>query len=76
MPTFHYTVDDEAQTTSAHELTANQILSNAGIATANHYLVEIQGKHRVSFQNKGDEEIHMHEHMTFVSVSTGPTPVS
>ncbi len=76
MPTFTYTVDDEPQTTTAHELTPVQILSNAGIDAASHYLVQIEGNHRISYQNKPDEEIHMHEHMKFISVSTGPTPVS
>ena len=76
MPTFNYTVDDEPQSTTSHDLTPNQILSNAGIDTSNHYLVEIRGKERISYQDKGDTVIHMHEHMKFVSVSTGPTPVS
>ncbi len=76
MPTFTYTVDDEPQTTTAHELTPTQILQNAGIDPATHYLVEIRGHERISFQGKPDVEIHMHEHMKFISVSTGPTPVS
>lgn len=76
MPVFHYTVDGEPQETSDHELTPTQILTNAGIDTANHYLVEIDGAHRVSFQGKPNEEIHMHENQKFISVSTGPTPVS
>lgn len=76
MPTFDYIVDDEPQSTTSHELTANQILSNAGIDPSNHYLVEIRGKERVSYQDKGNTEIHMHEHMKFVSVSIAPTPVS
>ena len=76
MPTFHYTVDDEPQTTEAHELTPTQILSNAKIDPANHYLIQIEGQHRTSHQGKPDEAIHMHNHMVFISVSTGPTPVS
>ena len=76
MPTFQYTVDDEPQTTTEHILTARQILQNAGIDPATHYLVEIQGQHKTSYQNKPDEPIHMHEHMKFISVFSGPTPVS
>ncbi len=76
MPQFNYTVDDEPQTTSSHELTAKQILSNAGIDPATHYLVQIEGDHRESYQNEPDKSIHMHEHMKFVSISTAPTPVS
>ena len=76
MPTFTYTVDDETQTTTAHELTATQILQNAGIDPASHYLVQLDGVHRISYQNEPNKEIRMHEHMKFISVSTGPTPVS
>jgi hypothetical protein len=76
MPTFNYTVDDEQQSTTAHTLTATQILTNAGIDPTNHYLVQIEGNHRVSYKDEPNKEIHMHEHMTFISISTGPTPVS
>ena len=76
MPTFNYTVDDEKQSTTALVLTAQQILSNAGIDPATHYLVQIEGKNRVSYKDDASKEIHMHEHMIFISVSTGPTPVS
>jgi hypothetical protein len=76
MPTFTYTVDSENQTTTSHELTAVQILTNAGIDAGNHYLVQIDGNHRISYQNNPNQLIHMHEHMKFISVSTGPTPVS
>ena len=76
MPTFNYTVDDEKQSTTDHVLTAQQILSNAGIDPATHYLVQIEGKNRISYKDEPSKEIHMHEHITFISVSTGPTPVS
>ena len=76
MPTFNYTVDDEPQATTAHELTPTQILNNAGVDPATHYLVQLQGNHRESYQNRPDVVIHMHQHMKFISVSTGPTPVS
>jgi len=71
-----YTVDGEKQTTSERELTPVQILSNAGIDAATHYLVQIEGQHKISYQDNPQTEIHMHEHMKFISVSTGPTPVS
>jgi len=76
MPTFDYTVDDEPQSTSAHILTPNEILNNAKIDAATHYLVQLEGKNHVSYQGKPSEQIHMHEHMKFISISTGPTPVS
>lgn len=76
MPTFDYTVDGEPEQTTEHQLTPNQILRNAGFDPANHYLVEIVGATKESFQGKGDDPIHMHENMQFISVYTGPTPVS
>ncbi len=76
MPTFQYTVDDEPQTTTEHTLTARQILQNAGLDPTTYYLVEIEGQHQKSYQSKPDEPIHMHEHMKFISVFNGPTPVS
>lgn len=76
MPTFQYTVDDEPQTTSEHTLTARQILQNAGIDPGTHYLKEIDGQHEKSYKDNPDEPIHMHQHMKFVSIFNGPTPVS
>lgn len=76
MPTFDYTVDDEPQSTTAHELTPTQILSNAGIDASNHYLVQLDGNSKKSYENKPNETIHMHEHMKFIAVSVAPTPVS
>ena len=75
MPVFNYTVDGEPQTTTDHQLTVRQILSNAGIDSETHYLVEIRGNQQVPHKNL-DEVIHMHQHMKFISVSTQPTPVS
>ncbi len=76
MPTFQYTVDDEPQATDEHTLTARQILQNAGIDPTNHYLVEIEGQHQVSYKGKSDELIHMSQHKKFISVFDGPTGVS
>ncbi|MDD5584335.1 MAG: hypothetical protein PHV55_04700 [Candidatus Omnitrophica bacterium] len=76
MPIFRYTVDDEPQSTELHQMTPRQILTNAGIDPASHYLVQIEGNHKVSYEKNPDEIIHVHQHMKFISVSTGPTPVS
>lgn len=76
MPLLEYTVDDELQTTTEHVLTPAQILRLAGIDPANHYLVQIQGATQKSYQGNPDEPIHMHQHMKFVSVFLGDTPVS
>jgi hypothetical protein len=75
-PVFDYTVDDEPQSTTEHTLTPTEILRNAGIDPATHYLVQIVGHTQKSYKETPSEPIHMHEHMKFVSVFTGSTPVS
>ena len=75
-PVFDYTVDDEPHSTTEHTLTPTEILSNAGIDPAKHYLVQIVGNTQKSYKDTPNEPIHMHEHMKFVSVFTGSTPVS
>lgn len=74
----HYTVNDEPQTTTERELTASQILINAGIDTSSNYLVEVRGngKEKVSYIDNPNEIIKLHENMRFISISTGPKPVS
>lgn len=76
MPTFHYTVDGEEQTTTEHTLTPTQIMQQAGVDAGTHYLVQMEGNHRVSYEGKPEEAIHMHQHMKFITIFTGPTTVS
>lgn len=77
MPTFEYTLDDEPQTTTEHQLTPAAILTNGGIDAATHYLVELRGKDgQHSFENTPNDPIHMHQKMRFISISKKPTPVS
>lgn len=73
----HFFVDGEPYETLEHDLTPNDILRKfAEKDPATHYLVQIQGNHRISYQDKGNEPIKMHEGMRFQVISTGPTPVS
>ena len=74
--TFKFTVDDEPFSTHEHTLTPTQILQIAEIDPTTHYLVEIRGNHQLSYKDKPNEPIHMHQHAKFVSVFTGETPVS
>jgi hypothetical protein len=71
-----FSVDGEPLETSEHELTARQVLALAGIDATTHYLVQIEGRHQIPYQDDPDAVIHMHEGIKFISVSTGPTPVS
>lgn len=77
MPEFKYYVDSEPQETDQHELTPNEILKKAGIDSQKYYLVQIEGQHQISYKDKGNEEIHMHENMKFVTVLIqGGVPLS
>lgn len=72
----HFTVDGEPLGTADRQLTPRQILALAEIDPATHYLVQIQGRHQIPYQDKPDEPIHMQDGLKFISISTGPTPVS
>lgn len=72
----NYTVNDEPQSTTEKELTPSQILTKAGIDPAINYLVEIRGRNKISYKDKPNKPIKMHENMKFISVSIGPKPVS
>jgi len=72
-----FKVDDEEVKTTAHELTARQILELAGLDPDQHYLVLVKGgKPDKSFEKTPNEEIHLHPGIEFASVYTGPTHVS
>lgn len=57
---FHYTVDNEPETTERKTLTPNQILERKGLEPTNHYLVQIlEGGRNVVYANCPDEPIEM-----------------
>src|SRR5208283_3362827 len=73
----HFTLDGEQYETRHHRLSPNQIISEFGKQDpVTNYLVEIKGTHKISYQGKGDEEIKLHDGMSFQIISTGPKPVS
>lgn len=74
--TVTFIVDNEPVTTDDRTLTPVEIMGLAGVDPATHYLVQVQGRHQVSYQDKPNEQIKVHPNEVFVTVSTGPTPVS
>ncbi|MCA9360057.1 hypothetical protein H6781_02250 [Candidatus Nomurabacteria bacterium] len=74
--TISYTVNDEAQFTSEKELTANQIMTEAGIDTETNYLSEVKGSKLVSYKDNPVELIKMHNNQKFITTFTGPTKVA
>lgn len=71
-----FSVDGDELKTPRAELTADQILALAGIDPKTHYLVEIEGHRQISYKDEPHKHIHMRDGLQFISVSTGPTPVS
>ncbi len=73
----HFKVDGEEYETCKPETTPNQIISEFGKKDpATNYLVKIEGAHKISYRDKGDQEIEIHECDSFQIVSIGPMPVS
>ena len=64
----HYTVDGEIQSTTDDRLTPREILEDAGLDPATHYLARVANGRWQSFKDKPDEPIVMDEDMQFVSV--------
>jgi len=71
-----FTVDGEKLRTTERELTPIKIMVMASIDPQTHYLVQIEGRHRESYQGKDGIPIHIRDDAKFITVSTGPTPVS
>jgi hypothetical protein len=74
--TIQFEVDGEPVETAEKTLTPTQILGLAGVDASTHYLVQVEGRHQTSYQDKPNEPIHIHEKQKFITVATGPTPVS
>lgn len=73
----HFFVDGERHETRQHEMTPDHIIREfAHKDPKTHYLVRIEGHHRVSYEGKGHEPIKLHNGERFQVISTGPTPVS
>lgn len=73
----HFFLDGEPCKTDRRELTPNQILLDFGHAdTSTHYLVQIEGEKKISYQGKGDIPIKLQNGSRFQIISVGPTPIS
>lgn len=76
---FHYTLDDEPETTDQKSLSANDILAAGKVDSNTHYLVEIMPDGtQISYKDRGTQSITMtcHPRKVFISILNGPTPVS
>jgi hypothetical protein len=71
-----YHVDGEIQFSVVHELTVREILSNAGVDPADHYLVQMRESGPPVEYRDINEKLTLHEGERFTTVYHGPTPVS
>ena len=76
-PTIEFTVDGEDYETRERDLTAEDILGYAGKNFGTHYLVELLGRggQQREYRSASDA-VEMHPGSRFLTVSTGPTPVT
>lgn len=69
-----YFVNGERFTTTKHELTVRQILTDAGFTPVEQYrLTRDEGNH--VYENY-DHEVHLHDDERFTATYLGPTPTS
>lgn len=76
---FHYTLDDEPETTDQRSLSANQIMQNGGVTPVKDYFLnEIDNnENEISHKDTPDAQIKMKcPGSTFVSIFRGATPVA
>lgn len=74
--TITFLVDGEHVSTEERILTPVKIMELAHVDPATNYLVRVEGRHQISYKDKPNEKIEVHDDEVFVTVSTGPTPVS
>ena len=71
----HFTEDGEPLEIETNSLTMSEILALIGKAPDNWYLVEKKGRERIDFRDPSTV-VEIHEGAKFITVFTGPTPVS
>ena len=75
-PSITFTVDGEPVSTRERKLTPVQIMELGDVDPMTNYLVRVDGRHQTSYRDDPDQKIEVHEGEVFVTVPTGPTPVS
>lgn len=74
---FDIEIDGGDYEVTKRDMTPRQILQLVGKSVETDYLVEIRGqRERESYQGRPDEVIKVNPGSKFITVSTGPTPVS
>lgn len=76
--TYEFTIDGDAYETDEREVTPRELLERfAHLDVATHYLILLKGREQIPLRDALDEAIKLTgKVLKFISVSTGPTPVS
>ncbi len=76
-PTIEFEIDGEVYETRERDLTAEEVLGYAGKGFGSHYLVELLGRggQQREYRSPSDP-VKVHPGSRFLTVSTGPTPVT
>jgi hypothetical protein len=74
--TFTVTVDGESVEIPRKGVTPRAILLAAGLDPEQRYLIEKKGNNTISYRDKLDEPISVHENQVFLTGVLGPVPVA
>lgn len=74
--TFTVTVDGEPVEIPRKDVTPRVILVAAGLDPSTRYLIEKHGSNTISYKDKPDQELNVHENQTFLTGRCGPVTVS
>ncbi len=76
-PAVEFEIDGEAYETRERDLTAGEVLGYAGKSFGTHYLVELLGRGGQQREYRiASDAVNVHPGSRFLTVSTGPTPVT
>ena len=74
--TFTVTVDGEEVEIPRKGASPDEILVAAGLDPQKRYLIEKKGNNTVSYKDRGQDDINVHENQVFLTACLGPVPVS
>jgi len=74
--TFEVTVDCETVVIPRKHVTPSLILNKAGLDPADRYLIQINGQNKVSYKDKADQVINVHENQVFITGKLGAVAVA
>jgi|GEM_PF-4317949 len=74
--TFTVTVDGESVEIPRKGVTASRILEAAGLDPTVRYLIEKKGNRTISYKDRPDALVKVHQNQVFLTGRVGPVPVA